>query len=595
MRILHDPSDRRSRYSHYLAELLRSEGFIHFTEADLSTLTESDLSDEDLLILPRVALSAAQMDYLHDYIHSGGRLLALLPDAEFVARLGLQPQHRAIDGGYLQINSGSSQMAGLCTETVQVIVPAVNWQVTDEKSATVFAHIQRDAETTDARIPGVVWSQIGEGSVALFAYDLPHTVARLRQGNPEHVDLCYGGLDGIYRPSELFVDQLPVEKMYLPQADIHTALLARVIEELAPSPRLWYYPEAEQQSVMIMTSDDDWSTLDQFDTLLAGLAKRNAHCTFYVVPKTKLDETYMEKGENAGHTFSVHPALEADTVHGLTAQEPQSRLVRPMLAENINRHAKDFQRTPRTIRQHAVRWLGYVDAAQVEADLGIRMDLNYIAVSPYLGHLCGSGRPMRFVDTDGTLIDCFQQPTHWTEECLIHPEFVFSFKWSVEKAVAETATIINRAANEFYTPIAINSHPVSFATYSSPLIEANWETALEAGMIIQSADEWLEWTEVRYQLELKADKQGFAVTSPNAVESITLLLPATTTAESSEKQISHNQRTDAQPTRLPNDVATKTEHTITEHTITEQQRWGRTYRAVTINHLAANEPYHISW
>lgn len=573
MLLFHDPSDRRSRYSHYLAEILRSEGFIHFAEADLATLLDRDLAQEDLLILPRVALSEGQMSHLLAYLHNGGRLLALLPEPHFTARLGLKPQYRALDNGYLQIDGSQSPVAGLCTEPVQIIVPAVSWQVTDPATTTVLAHVQQDAQSTALGIPGVVWCQVGAGAAALFAYDLPQTVARLRQGNPEHVDLCYAGLDGIYRPSELFVNQLPVTQMHLPQADIHTALLARVIEELAHTPRLWYYPEAEQQSVLIMTSDDDWSTLDQFDTLLAGLAERDAHCTFYVVPKTKLTPALIDQWEAAGHTFSVHPALEADTVRGLTVDEPQSRLVQPMLEANISRHAAQFQRTPRTIRQHAVRWLGYVDAAQVEADLGIRMDLNYIAVSPYLGHLCGSGRPLRFVDTDGTLIDCFQQPTHWTEECLIHPNFVFSFKWTVEKAVAETASLIQRAAAEFYTPIALNSHPVSFATYSSPLIEGNWDTALAAGMVILSADEWLAWTEVREQIRLTLDESGFTVTSPTAVKSFTLLLPAAS---------------NVQPATVANELSDEPTHTVSE-----QQRWGRVYQTVTLHNLAADQPYRL--
>jgi len=573
MLLFHDPSDHRSRYSAYLAEILRSEGITHFTEADLATLVDRDLAQEDLLILPRVALSEGQMAHLLAYLQNGGRLLALLPDAHFVARLGLKPQYRALDGGYLQIDDSQSSVAGLCSEAVQVIVPAVSWQVTDPAIATILAHVQQDPQSTEERIPGVVWCQVGAGAAALFAYDLPQTVARLRQGNPEHVDLCYAGLDGIYRPSELFVNQLPVTQMHLPQADIHTALFARVIEELAPTPRLWYYPAAEQKSVMIMTSDDDWSTLDQFDALLDGLAKRDAHCTFYVVPKSKLTPALIAQGEAAGHTFSVHPALEADTTRGLTVDEPQSRLVQPMLEANISRHKTEFQRTPRTIRQHAVRWLGYVDAAQVEHDLGIRMDLNYIAVSPYLGHLCGSGRPLRFVDTDGTVIDCFQQPTHWTEECLIHPDFVFSFKWTVEKAVAETAALIHRAAAEFYTPIALNSHPVSFATYSSPLIEGNWDTARAAGMVILSADEWLAWTETREQIQLTVDESGLTITSPKAVAQFSLLLPATSTVQSATPSAEGAQ--------------------VASHTVSEQQRWGRTYQSVTIHNLAANQPYQL--
>jgi len=582
MLLFHDPSNHSSRYSHYLAEILRCEGLIDFTEADIVTLSTRDLSQEDLLILPRVALSETQMVTLLAYLHAGGRLIAMLPDAHFVARLGLKPQHRALDNGYLHIDGNQPLVAGLCPEAIQLIVPAVAWQ-NNVAAATTLAHVQPEINSSEPAAPGVVHLTVGAGQAVIFAYDLPHTVARLRQGNPDHVDLCYAGLDGIYRPSELFVGQLPVEQMHLPQADIHTALLARTIEALAPRPRLWYYPRAEQRSVMIMTSDDDWSTVAQFETLLNGLAERNAHCTFYVVPKSKLNTNLMDQWESAGHTFSVHPALEADTVRGLTVDEPQSRLVEPMLTANIQRHADEFQRTPRTVRQHAVRWLGYVDAAEVEAKLGIHMDLNYIAVSPYLGHLCGSGRPLRFVNTDGTVIDCFQQPTHWTEECLIHPEFVFSFKWTVQRAVAETGLLIQRAANEFYTPIALNSHPVSFATYSSPLIEGNWDTALDAGMIILSADDWLAWTEAREQIQITSNEPtdtdtGYTVTAPVAIERLTFLLP---------DLLPQNRLIEPAPNR-PIAIDEPT------HTLTEQQRWGRAYQAVTIHNLAPNQPYRLT-
>ncbi len=574
MLLFHDPTDPRSRYSHYLAEILRCEGLIDFAEADLATLVDHDLSGEDLLILPRVALSDTQVSHLLAHLHRGGRLIAILPDAHFVTRLGLQPQHRATDGGYLRIDATAPAVAGLCTEAVQLIVPAVSWQSTSTVTASILAQVQTAPDSAHPASPGVVHLAVGAGEAVLFAYDLPHAVARLRQGNPEHVDLCYAGLDGIYRPSELFVGQLPVEQMHLPQADIHTALLARVIETVAPRPRLWYYPRADQRSVMIMTSDDDWSTVEQFEQLLAGLAKRDAHCTFYVVPKTKINRELMQEWEGAGHTFSVHPALEADTVRGLTVDEPQSRLVEPMLAANIERHRRELARTPRTVRQHAVRWLGYVDAAQIEADLGIHMDLNYIAVSPYLGYLCGSGRPLRFVDTDGTVVDCYQQPTHWTEECLIHPDFVFSFKWTVERAIAETAQLIKRAAREFYTPIALNSHPVSFATYSSPLIEGNWDAALEAGMAILSADEWLQWTETREQIALSRTAEGYTLTSAVAVAALTLLLsPEMVVAPGPEQ---------------PSGVDSPS------HVSTVQQRWGRSYQAVTISNLAANEPYRLT-
>ena len=295
------------------------------------------------------------------------------------------------------------------------------------------------------------------------------------------------------------------------------------------------------------------------------MRRRNAGCTFYVVPQTNLTRDRIDAWEAEGHTFSVHPALEADTVREMKIEEPQSALVGPMLAENIARFQAEFGRPVRTVRQHAVRWLGYVDAARELADLGVRMDLNYLAVSPFLGYMCGSGRPLRFVDETGALIDCFQQPTHWTEECLIHPEFVFSFKWPVERALEETGAIIRGAARRYYTPVALNSHPVSFATYSSPLIEGNWNAAAEEGMPILSADDWLDWTQSRDQVRIALDAEGGALYTDAPLPALTLLLPPALDAGPTEGQTGM------------------------------QERWGRRYATITFSDLSPGVPYRFDY
>jgi hypothetical protein len=175
-----------------------------------------------------------------------------------------------------------------------------------------------------------------------------------------------------------------------------------------------------------------------------------------------------------------------------------------------------------------------------------------------LGYMTGSGRPQRFVDTAGTIIPYFQQPSLWTEETLIHPSFVFSLKWSVEQALEETTRIIQRAAREFYTPFTLNSHPVSFATYSSPLVEGVWDAALAEGLSIISADEWLAWTEARDGLRMAQMAEGWILSAAQAVAQMTLLLP---------------------PSMAPE----------VEGTISRQQLWGQDYTAVTLHNLAAGE------
>ncbi len=565
MLLFHNAGEARSRYSYYLAEILRMEGFVDFSEEDISALGGDLLAQHDLIILPRAALSRAQIGQLVDYVQDGGRLIAFQPEPQLTEELGLRPAYRGLDGGLLHIDTHHPALQGLCSDPVQVATPAVEWALDAAEGISELAIIRPAENGSGEGAPAIVSATVGRGAALLFSYDLPYTVARLRQGNPDHVDLCFAGLDGIYRPSELFVGQLPLEQMLIPQADLHSALLARLIEEFAPRPRLWYYPHAEQSSALIMTSDDDWSTLPQFDTLLDGLRRRQARCTFYVVPKTNLTRDHIEAGEAEGHTFSVHPALEADTVREMKIEEPQSALVGPMLAQNIERYQREFGRPVRTVRHHAVRWRGYVDAARDLSEIGVRMDLNYLAVSPFLGYMCGSGRPLRFVDEAGALIDCFQQPTHWTEECLIHPEFVFSFKWPVERALEETGAIIRRAARRYYTPVALNSHPVSFATYSSPLIEGNWDTAVAEGMPILSADDWLDWTECRDQLRITLDAAGGALHAASPLPAATLLLPSALGAPSTSGQTGR------------------------------QERWGRRYTTISFSDLAPGIPYRFDY
>ena len=74
MLIIHDPSAPQSRYSHYLAELLRLEGLVSYQATNLSKLNESTLAGHDIVILPRTTLDRHQITLLCDYVTAGGTL-----------------------------------------------------------------------------------------------------------------------------------------------------------------------------------------------------------------------------------------------------------------------------------------------------------------------------------------------------------------------------------------------------------------------------------------------------------------------------------------------------------------------------------------
>jgi len=213
-----------------------------------------------------------------------------------------------------------------------------------------------------------------------------------------------------------------------------------------------------------------------------------------------------------------------------------------------------------TIRNHAIRWVGYMDLARLHAELGIRAEANYVTVGLVnVGWMTGSGRLARFVDESGEMIDHYQISTHWTEEALVSGGHSSSERWQFNRAREVTNDIIARGIERYHTPVTLNSHPVSFATYSQPLIEDNWKTAREHGAPIVAADHWTAWTDQRNGVTLERTRTGWTVSSPMAIDRLTILFPD-----------------DTDPAGEGVSVSTQT-------------IWGRTYDAVEVTNLTAGE------
>ncbi len=541
MLIIH-PSDAAATYCHYLREILSVEGFSDVQACTVEQATSARVATHSIVFVVRMAVSRAFRDVCERYVRNGGNLVVFHPDDAFARALGLVPTHRVLAHAMLHFPTAPTGQ-----ESAPLHIPAALWQ---PGASTVLATMRSGSTTA----PAIVRHTLGAGTVLAFAYEFAQTIARTRHGDPALTGMSSGGLDGVYRPSELFVHQLEPLRSKVPLADLMTAHFALLLEDLVPMPRVWYYPCAVQTSVLIMTSDDDWSSPAEFRQLIDAMARYNAHCTFFLVAQSNITPGSLPTWQAEGHSFSVHPSHREDIGIGLAPDVPTTEYA-GMLAESIARHSRIYGTPVRTIRNHAVRWQGYVDAARALATHGVRMEFNYLPVAPFFWALCGSGRPMRFVDADGAVLDIYQQPTSWTEECLIHPEYVFSFKWTMGLAIAVTNEYIDAAATQYYSPVTINSHPVSFAGYSRPLIEAHWQAAERNHMPILSADEWLDWTIAREQVRVTWVGNELRISADSAVEEVTVLLPQGA-------------------------AAVGRVHAVT--------RWGRAYQAVTV-HLAAGE------
>jgi hypothetical protein len=556
--LVHRTGDSTAAYSHYLRELLAVEGFANITEIEADDLPSALQGKPDLVVLPRMQLSGEVSDALRSYVAGGGHLLAIQPDQILLPKLGVRPTFGALRDGILTLAADGS-FAGLPQSPVQIIVPAVTLEPETDSSASIAASL---IHATDAFscTPGIIDLRVGKGRAIVLAFDIAKSVARLRHGDPDMADISAHRHDSIRRPSDLHVGQLDVRQGTVPQADVLTAILGRAVETLAPQPRIWYYPNASQRSTVLQTSDDDWSTLEQFEVMTDVLKQYDATCTYYVVHSSILTKDLMTRWEKDGHVFTVHPSEPWDNKRGGRATDPQSYWVPAMIRREVERHQREYDRPVNTVRNHAIRWTGYVTQARLHAELGIRGEANTFSVGQVnIGYVAGSGRLAPYVDFDGEVIDHYQIPSHWTEEALINPGHSSSQNFSVIKAQALTNAIIQNANSTYFTPSVINSHPVSFATYSRPLIEDNWKTARELGMPIQSADSWMEWTDARRGLSIEKNDSGVNLSGTFPVSRATVLFPAGSAPEGS----------------------------------TRQSIWGIDYDAVEVNDLAAGESRRI--
>ena len=106
-------------FGKYYAEILRTEGLNEFTVADVSTLTSSLLSSYDVVVLAKVPLNSGQVSTLSSWVQSGGNLIAMAPDPQLAALLGITPQGSSIANGYLLAGSSSPITSAIAQQTLQ--------------------------------------------------------------------------------------------------------------------------------------------------------------------------------------------------------------------------------------------------------------------------------------------------------------------------------------------------------------------------------------------------------------------------------------------------------------------------------------------
>lgn len=504
-----------SKFGRYLGEILRAEGINYFEVMDLSAISGATLALHDLVILAETGLSASQASIFSDYVSVGGRLLAMRPDPQIKGIFGLGNAAGTLSNGYLGINTtaqinGSAPGQGLASQTLQI--HGTTDQYNPAGGAVVLAQLYSNA-TNPTPYPAVISAGFGSGRGAAFTYDLARNVIYTRQGNPVNANLDVDG-DGVLRTIDLFqttgggapwVDR---NRIPIPQADEQMRLFARLVEILLvdsrPLPRLWYFPQPTR-TILVLTGDGHANPTSLYQTEINSINSFGGKLTFYLSIAAEPSDSSVQNWLGQGYGVGIHPyAFKPDTY-------PPFNITN--LSEGYNVYDNWFSTQfsspkSRTVRNHQVAWVGWTDAAEYAVAHGIALDTDFYHWGPWLrkpdltwshGYVTGSGQPMKFIKSDGTILGLYQQLTQLVDEQMILGAGDAFEGLNAAQGTAVSRELIDASQAGYYSALMTQFH-VDYFSNGDPRVwaEGTMDYARQLGIPMWNADRWLAFTETRH-------------------------------------------------------------------------------------------------
>ena len=527
------PDNATNPFGAYLGEILRAEGLNCFHVAPLSAATSRTLEPYDIALLAEGSLDTEQVSLLEGYVFRGGRLVCMRPDARLASLFGIESLPGTVSEGYVRVTPDHPVGAGIATGSLQFHGTADRYRL---EGAKAVAWLSAGAEWLD-EYPAVTIREFGDGHAAMWAFDLARSVAYMRQGNPARANVEQDGLDGV-RTVDMFKGWIDLDRIAIPQADEQQRLLGNLLSTLSagarPLPRLWYFP-GRAPGMLVATGDSHMNPAPFIEEVLALVERRGGHMSVYYSPLLVGD--WQRALRRARFFASDHvPALGKALAGRFGSPTPQMvdrwrargheftlhAWVEAGLEEGWRRYWREFTGrgygpVTSTTRTHRILWSGWVETARVQASCGVGMNLDYYHVGPSLksasgewvyGHLTGSGLPMKFVDERGRILAIYQQNTQLTDEHLLAMDVPGWGGWpdlSAEEATELSRVLLRRSVeNGGYSAIAAQFHVDPFqvggaaATKARRWMEGTLDLAVDLGLPIWSASDWLRFTRTRH-------------------------------------------------------------------------------------------------
>jgi hypothetical protein len=513
----------RGRFGAYLAELLGVEGLLGVRLVDPAVETPAVLTEVPSAIAYGTGLTPAWMDALDAFVVRGGTLALIEADAALLARFGVE------DLGPLPDGNAGVRLAAMADQVLRLHVGGRRWKA---KEGSVQATFFGDGlPGPSATLPAAVAIRRGAGTATCWAFDLPHNVAFIRQGDPTLVNQERDGWPEIRFVDHMLGWVLP-DHLERPDADLFVRALMGELAAgagTATGPLLGvnFFP-AGAPSIFILTGDAHGVGAEVLEQVLRRVEAGGARTTvYYEPPATPGWRRYARRARWAASALPViGPRFES------AFAPPSPRLVAewrarghefvphptavPDLEAGLERAWEGFVddgygSVHASTRTHAVLWKDWVRNPKLQRLYGVRMNLDVYQVGPVMrrsdgtwshGHLIGSGFPARFVEEDGEVIDCYQQPTQVLDEQFLDivggPEELSGVQ-SAKVAGEQLAAAINDAPAALCGVFHIDSFvpAVNRHVEAGPFLDGMLAVFRNAGVPMWPAGRWLRFLDGR--------------------------------------------------------------------------------------------------
>lgn len=526
-----------NKFGDYYAEILRNEGFNYFNVSEITSVTASTLASYDIVILADMSLTAAQVTTFTNWVNSGGNLIAMHPDKQLATLLGLTDAGTTLSEGYLLVDTSKAPGNGIVNQTIQFHGTADRYNL---NGASSLATLYTNDTTPTANNPAVTLRSVGSGQAAAFTYDLARSVVYTRQGNPAWAGQERDNQPPIRSDDQFFgvggLDWVNLNKVAIPQADEQQRLLANLIIKMnlakKPLPRFWYLPNGKK-AVVLMTGDDhgNGGTVNRFNQFNqesnTGCNVDNWECirgTSYIFPNTAITDAQAASFNNQGFEIALH-------VNTNCADYTPSSLA-TNYTQQLAQLGANFPSLPASVtqRHHCLVWSDWSGTPEVELSKGIRLDTTYYYWPPNWvndrpGFFTGSGMPMRFTKTDGTILDVYKAATQMTDES--GQSYPFTINTLLDRALG---------AEGYYGVFNINAHTDNSGPTSQSDSDAVVAVAKNRSVSVISAKQLLTWLDGRNSSSFNSlswnnttNQLSFSITKASGANGLQAMLPTRST------------------------------------------------------------------